>query len=204
MSSLGAAMREIGLEADLQRVVFTSVEKQLRSTLEGVYQTLNLELNAAGLTADATVSISVSTHASAEVGAVSTTPASPSPAPGTMPSAGRRSANVVDAPFESADDGRTNTHRSAAATTQHDELMRELPLIPVRSWFEFINSRGKREQARLQARMDDGKRYVFGDLAGNKVAEYSLNDLARAVAAGLVLPVEDRVAVEDDSAAEAE
>lgn len=72
-----------------------------------------------------------------------------------------------------------------------EETRRELATIPVCSWFVFIDSQGQQCRACLQARLDGGYRYVFADRHGDKIAEYSLDELALAVETGNAVPLEE-------------
>jgi hypothetical protein len=71
------------------------------------------------------------------------------------------------------------------------EVMRELHLLPLCSWFAFRGPQGERMFACLQARVDDGERYIFADRHGNRMAEYALTELAEAVTNGTAAPVDD-------------
>jgi hypothetical protein len=103
--------------------------------------------------------------------------------------------NVVTADFgapASAADGTASAGESgAAAQTSDADIIRELRAMAIGSCFEFLDASGRRTRARLQARADNGQRYIFANRRGEQTAEYGLNELARIVAAGDAAPVDE-------------
>lgn len=102
--------------------------------------------------------------------------------PGQLPD------NVVVGEFAQ---GGANQSAMPRVDQADEETRRELATIPVCSWFVFIDSQGQQCRACLQARLDGGYRYVFADRHGDKIAEYSLDELALAVETGNAVPLEE-------------
>lgn len=101
-------------------------------------------------------------------------------------------ANVVVATFDrGAGEGQPSTDPAAAPEDSHEAIVRHLSRMPILSWFDIVETDGRRHRACLQARVDDGQTYVFANRHGERVVETTLDDLARDVAAGRARPLEE-------------
>ena len=100
--------------------------------------------------------------------------------------------NVRVASFREAPSDSTEIAESAQdSQASHQEIVQKLTRVPILSWFDIVETNGRRHRACLQARVDDGQTYVFASRHGERVAEYNLDDLARAIADGTAKPIED-------------
>ncbi|MBA1146533.1 DUF1631 domain-containing protein [Ectothiorhodospiraceae bacterium WFHF3C12] len=79
------------------------------------------------------------------------------------------------------------------AGPEREAYMEELASVPVGTWFEFGDASGNCVRAKLSARLNAGRRLIFVNRAGFKLADKILEDMADDLVAGRAVMLDDNM-----------
>lgn len=82
---------------------------------------------------------------------------------------------------------------SVEAGAEREAYMEELANLPVGTWFEFGDAGGNCVRAKLSARLNGGRRLIFVNRAGFKLADKILEDMADDLVAGRAVMLDDNM-----------
>lgn len=97
---------------------------------------------------------------------------------------------LVESIDEATGDAETATGEAGA---EREAYMEELANLPIGTWFEFGDASGNCVRAKLSARLNAGRRLIFVNRAGFKLADKILEDMADDLVAGRAVMLDDNM-----------
>lgn len=82
---------------------------------------------------------------------------------------------------------------ASEAGAEREAYMAELAELPIGTWFEFGDAGGNCVRAKLSARLNGGRRLIFVNRAGFKLADKILEDMADDLVAGRAVMLDDNM-----------
>lgn len=111
-------------------------------------------------------------------GAADSGPAAPAPEADASDAFGPAAANLPEA-------------EQPVGEPVDDEYLSRLQAVDLGTWFEFCDDRGREQRAKLSARLNGGRRLIFVNRAGFKLADRPVAEVAAALQTGRAVVLDD-------------